>query len=317
MILFGILLAVVVGGQGFELVGLSGELGALVFGALLASHPRAGELAKSLWSIKEFFLVGFFLQIGLGGLPDANAVLFAGLMTLLLPLKGVLFFLLLIYFKLRARSAYLAGLTLTNYSEFGLIVVSVVMPQFLIPLALTVALSFVLSAPLNRIAHPLYDKLASRLLPLERDIHHPDEAPVSLGDAEVLIMGMGRTGTAAYEYLQHKTHLAALDSDPAKVLSHQQQGLNVFFADAEDQILWQGLDLSKIKAVLLCMSDLEAKLIAARKLRDAGFCGLIVSHSMHNDEAKAIIAAGADHTYLTMSEAGLGLAERVRQHISL
>ena len=317
MILFGILLAVVVGGQGFELVGLSGELGALVFGALLASHPRAGELAKSLWSIKEFFLVGFFLQIGLGGLPDANAVLFAGLMTLLLPLKGVLFFLLLIYFKLRARSAYLAGLTLTNYSEFGLIVVSVVMPQFLIPLALTVALSFVLSAPLNRLAHPLYDKLASRLLPLERDIHHPDEAPVSLGDAEVLIMGMGRTGTAAYEYLQHKTHLAALDSDPAKVLSHQQQGLNVFFADAEDQILWQGLDLSKIKAVLLCMSDLEAKLIAARKLRDAGFGGLIVSHSMHNDEAKAIIAAGADHTYLTMSEAGLGLAERVRQHISL
>jgi hypothetical protein len=65
------------------------------------------------------------------------------------------------------------------------------------------------------------------------------------------------------------------------------------------------------------MSDLEAKLIAARKLREAGFTGLIVSHSMHGDEAKAIIAAGADHTYLTMSEAGLGLAERVRQHISL
>jgi hypothetical protein len=69
--------------------------------------------------------------------------------------------------------------------------------------------------------------------------------------------------------------------------------------------------------VLLCMSDLEAKLIAARKLRDSGFQGLIVSHSMHSDEASAIIAAGADHTYLTMSEAGLGLAERVRQHIAL
>ncbi|MCT6699174.1 cation:proton antiporter family protein [Rheinheimera sp. 4Y26] len=316
-ILFGVLLAVVLGGGGFHLVGLSSELGALVFGALLASHPRAGELSKTLWGLKEFFLVGFFLNIGLGGLPDQQAWIFAALMTLLLPLKGAMFFALLIAFKLRARSAFLSGLTLANYSEFALIVASVAMPQFLIPLALTVALSFVVSAPLNRLAHPLYEKLASRLIPFERNIRHPDEQPVSLGDAEVLIMGMGRTGTAAYDYLQHKTHLAALDSDPARVRLHQEKGNNVFFADAEDQIFWQGLDISQLKAVLLCMSDMEAKIIAARKLREAGFAGLIVSHSMHHDEAKAIIAAGADHTYLTMSEAGLGLAERVRQHIAI
>lgn len=316
-ILFGVLLAVVLGGGGFHLVGLSSELGALVFGALLASHPRAGELSKTLWGLKEFFLVGFFLNIGLGGLPDQQAWIFAALMTLLLPLKGALFFALLIAFKLRARSAFLSGLTLANYSEFALIVASVSMPQFLIPLALTVALSFVVSAPLNRFAHPLYEKLASRLIPFERNIRHPDEQPVSLGDAQVLIMGMGRTGTAAYDYLQHKTHLAALDSDPARVRLHQEKGNNVFFADAEDQIFWQGLDISRLQAVLLCMSDMEAKIIAARKLRDAGFAGLIVSHSMHHDEAKAIIAAGADHTYLTMSEAGLGLAERVRQHIAV
>lgn len=316
-ILFGVLLAVVLGGGGFHLVGLSSELGALVFGALLASHPRAGELAKTLWGLKEFFLVGFFLNIGLGGLPDEQAWLFAGLMTLLLPIKGLLFFALLILFKLRARSAFLSGLSLTNYSEFALIVASVAMPQFLIPLALTVALSFVVSAPLNRYAHPLYEKLAHRLIPLERNLHHPDEQPVSLGDAEVLIMGMGRTGSAAYEYLEHKTHLAALDSDPARVRHYQRLGRNVFFADAEDQVFWQGLQLGRIKAVILCLSDVEAKLIASRKLRQAGFAGLIVSHSMQKDEAEKILAAGADHTYLTMSEAGLGLAERVRQHITV
>lgn len=316
-ILFGVLLAVVIGGGGFHLVGLSSELGALVFGALLASHPRSGELAKTLWSLKEFFLVGFFLNIGLGGLPDEQAWLFAGLMTLLLPLKSLLFFALLIVFKLRARSAFLSGLSLSSYSEFALIVASVAMPQFLIPLALTVALSFVVAAPLNRFAHPLYEKLAHRLIPFERNIHHPDEQPVSLGDAEVLIMGMGRTGSAAYEYLQHKTKLAALDSDPARVLYHQTLGNNVFFADAEDQVFWQGLDYGQMKAVILCLSDLEAKLIATRKLRQAGFAGLIVSHSMQKEEAEMIMAAGANHTYLTMSEAGLGLAERVRQHMSV
>lgn len=314
LILFGLLLALVIGGKGFEMVGLSSELGALVFGAILAKHPRAGELSKSLWSIKEFFLVGFFLQIGIDGLPDANAWLFAGVMSLLLPLKALLFFLLLILFKLRARSAFLASISLTNYSEFGLIVASVVLPEWLIPLALTVAISFVISAPLNRMAHPLYEKLCNRLLKFERNIHHPDEQPVSLGDADVLIMGMGRTGTAAYNYLASSRKIIAMDSDPAKVLEHQKKGINIFYADAEDQVFWQGLDFGQVEAVILSMNDVEAKMIAAKKLRMAGFNGFIVSHSMHTDEARDIIEAGADQTYLTMSEAGVGIAEHVKQH---
>ncbi|GAB2928926.1 cation:proton antiporter domain-containing protein [Rheinheimera gaetbuli] len=314
LILFGLMLALVIGGKGFELVGLSSELGALVFGALLAKHARAGELSKSLWSIKEFFLVGFFLQIGIDGLPDANAWLFAGVMSLLLPVKAILFFLLLILFKLRARSAFLTSISLTNYSEFGLIVASVVLPEWLIPLALTVAISFVISAPLNRMAHPLYEKLCHRLLKFERNIHHPDEQPVSLGDADVLIMGMGRTGTSAYNYLQTSRKIIAMDSDPAKVAEHQQKGINIFYADAEDQVFWQGLDFGKVEAVILSMNDVEAKMIAAKKLRSAGFGGFIVSHSMHDDEARDIIAAGADQTYLTMAEAGVGIAEHVKQH---
>lgn len=316
LVLFGMLLALVIGGFGFEQVGLSSELGALVFGAMLAKHPRAGELSKSLWSIKEFFLVGFFLQIGIGGLPGPDAWVFALLMTALLPLKAMLFFLLLIFFKLRARSAFLSGLSLTNYSEFGLIMASVALQEWIVPLALTVALSFVVSAPINRFAHPLYERLARRLIPLERDIHHPDEQPVSLGDADVLIMGMGRTGTAAYEYLKDKFRLVALDSDPARVLQHQSLDHNIFFADAEDQMFWENLDFGSVRAVVLSINEAEAKRIAAEKLRLRGFKGLIVSHSMHEDEARLIIQAGADQTYLTMSEAGVGLAEHVRQKIT-
>lgn len=315
LVLFGLLLALVVGGYGFELVGLSSELGALVFGSMLAKHPRSGELSKSLWSIKEFFLVGFFLEIGIGGLPDADAWWFALAMTALLPLKALLFFALLLAFKLRARSAFLTGLSLTNYSEFGLIVASVALPNFMVPLALTVALSFVISAPLNRIAHPLYERLARHLIPFERNTRHPDEQPVSLGDADVLIMGMGRTGTAAYEYLCEKFTLVALDSDPARVKFHQEQGRTIFFADAEDQMFWEDLDFGTVRAVILSLNEAEAKRIATQKLRQAGFMGLIVSHSMHEDEAALIIAAGADQTYLTMSEAGVGLAEHVRQKI--
>ncbi|WP_415755455.1 cation:proton antiporter [Pseudomonas leptonychotis] len=312
MLLLGLLLALVAGGYGFEQLGLSAELGALAFGALLAKHKRATELSNSLWGIKEVFLVGFFLQIGMGGLPDADALIFALVMTLLLPLKGVLFFFLFLLFRLRARSAFLTSVSLTNYSEFGLIMASVVMPQWLIPLAITVALSFVISAPLNRIAHPLYERFARRLIPLERNIRHPDEQPLSLGDTQTLVMGMGRTGRAAYDYLKEQGYrVVGLDSDPVVIEQGKVAGRRVLFADGEDPVFWQHLDMSGVDAVILTLNDEETKVIATQKLRERGFSGLVVSHALYEDMAKRIQEAGADRTYLTMSEAGSGLAEHV------
>ena len=56
--------------------------------------------------------------------------------------------------------------------------------------------------------------------------------------------------------------------------------------------------------------ELQAKLIAARKLRERGFRGPIVSQALYEDHLERITAAGADHTYLTFHHAGVGLAER-------
>ncbi len=312
LVLLGLLLALVLGGLGFEAVGMSSELGALIFGAILANHPRSQELAKSLWSVKEVFLVGFFLQIGIGGLPDQQALIFALVAGLVLPLKGLLFYFLLLGFRLRARSSFLTSLSLTNYSEFGLIVASVALPDWLVPLAITVSLSFLISAPANRFAHSIYEKISRRIVRFESRKRHPDEQPISLGDTRVLVMGMGRTGTAAYDWLQpHEPRIMGLDSDPAKTEKHQKEGRNVVFADAEDTTFWEGLHMPALQSVVLAMSDIEGKLIAARMLRKLGFTGYIVAHTMFADEARKIREAGADEAYLTMSETGVALASHL------
>ncbi|WP_417567306.1 cation:proton antiporter [Marinobacter sp.] len=312
LVLLGLLLALVLGGLGFESVGLSSELGALVFGAMLANHPRSQELSKSLWSVKEVFLVGFFLQIGIGGLPDGDALMFAVIAGLILPLKGILFFFLLLVFRLRARSGFLSSLALTNYSEFGLIVASIALPEWLVPLAISVSLSFLFSAPLNRFSHTLYERFAHGLSRFEGSKHHPDEQPLSLGDTRVMIMGMGRTGTAAYDWLSdEQPKLMGLDSDPAKATQHQKEGRNVVFADAEDASFWNGLHMPAVESVILAMGDIEGKLIAARMLRKMGFKGFIVAHTMYEDEARQIREAGADEAYLTMSETGVALASHL------
>jgi predicted Kef-type K+ transport protein len=310
LVLMGMLLSLVLGGMGFEAMGLSSEIGALVMGLLLSTHKRASELSESLWALKEVFLVGFFLQIGMSGLPDSGALVFALVMALLLPFKAALFFGLLVGFKLRARTSFLSALSLTAYSEFGLIVAAVLLPEWLVPLAVAVAVSFIIAAPINRLAHPLFERWSARLQRFERACMHPDEQSRDLGDAEVLVLGMGRTGTAAYDHLAAAgKRMVGLDADTYKAEAHEQEGRNVFFADAEDSNFWLRLDLTRVEAAILAMDDIEAKLIAARMLRRGGFRGPIISHSLHEDHRDRLMEAGATHTYLTMSQAGVGLAE--------
>lgn len=308
LVLMGVVLAVAAGGMGFQAVGLSSEVGALAMGLVLSQHPRAQELSQALWGIKEVFLISFFLQIGMSGLPDAHALMFAAIFALLLPLKGALFSALLIAFRVRARNAFLGGLSLAAYSEFGLIVAASILEEWLVPLAVTVALSFVIAAPVNRFAHALFDRFETYLTRFETDTQHPDEQPVDLGDATVLVLGMGRIGSAAYDFfIEQGISVTGLDSDPNKV-EHQRR--HVHYADVEDAGFWQHLDISHLKAVSLATPNTESKLMAARQLRKAGFNGNIIAGLHFQDEEEALKAAGVDHTYLLMSGAGIGIAEK-------
>jgi predicted Kef-type K+ transport protein len=320
LLLFGLAFAIIIGGHGFEAAGLSSELGALVFGALLAGHDRAEELSKSLWALKEVFLVGFFLTIGMNGLPSANDWVFAVAVVALLPLQGLVFHLLLTGFKLKSRSAFLASASLTNFSEFGLIVAAVAMPEWTVPLALAVALSFLISAPLNRFAHPIFDKYENKLNKLERNVRHPDEEPVSLGNATILVMGMGRVGSAAYRNINDGTEgqiVIGLDSDQEKINKLKEKGYHVHYADAEHANFWTSVDLTNLKSIILSMDCHEACKIAARSIRQSGYKGYVAAHAMYKDQAKAIKKAGADEVFLTMEEAGEGLAGHVMSELKV
>ena len=317
LVIFGLLLALV-GGAAFEHVGMSSELGALVLGGLLSGHPKAVELFKSLWGLKEAFLVGFFLQISLTGWPSETGLLYVALLTLLLPLKSVLFFFLLLAYRLRSRSAFLVSLSLSSYSEFALICIPVgieagwITMEWAVILALAITLSFIVTAPINRVAHRVYARLESRLLPFQTTERHPDEQPLLLGRSHYLVLGMGRSGTAAYDFLTgHGARVAGLDSDPTKVARHRKVGRRVMFADGEDPGLWHQLELDEVRAVLMTMPDAQSTSLSARDLRRHGFTGLIGATSRYHDEERLLLEAGVDMTFLTHEESGVGLAEHV------
>ena len=318
LVLMGMLLSLVIGGMGFQALGLSSEIGALVMGLMLSGHARAKELAESLWSLKEIFLVGFFLQIGMSGLPGWTDLWLALGLLALLPLKGALFFAIFLLFRLRARSAFLAALSLTAYSEFALIIAARELPEWLVPLALAVSLSFVLAAPLNRMAQTLFDRWEDPLQRFEPSRVHRDEMPTDMGNARVMVLGMGRTGTAAYDRLTVICdRVVGMDADQYRVASHRTAGRNVRLADVEDTAFWRALDISVLEAAVLAIDSIEAKETAALSLRQKGFTGPIIAHALHDSDLDRLYRAGATETWLTMNEAGIGLADQTARAMDL
>jgi predicted Kef-type K+ transport protein len=323
LLLYGAVVAIAIGGAGFELVGLSPELGALLLGTLLASHRRAQELNNALWGLKELFLVGFFLSIGLSGVPTLATLNMTIWAMLLLPAKITVLFGLLLLFGLRARTSFLTSLSLATYSEFGLIVIDAAVDadvlgnEWLVAAALTVAVSFAVAAWVNAHAHGIFERMSPWLDRLERDRPHPDDEPITLGSAEILVAGMGRLGTGAYDYLASKGMLVVgSDSDPGKLERHRREGRRVVYADAEDASFWQRLNIDRIRAVMLAVPEINPKKIAGRELRRRGFTGLLVSTHVFPEEETPIMNAGFDASYNYFTEAGVGFARDIMESLA-
>ncbi|HJL18959.1 MAG TPA: cation:proton antiporter [Sandaracinaceae bacterium LLY-WYZ-13_1] len=321
-------LAATLGGASlFELVGLKADLGALVAGLLCAGHARSEELAKSLLGLKDVFLVGFFLTIGLTGLPTWESFAVAVALSLLLPFKSGFFLWLATRFRLRARTALLMAFALGNYSEFGLIVGAVAVsagwlaPSWLVTLALATGLSFLASSLLNERAFDVYRARREWLARFERAEPVPEERAVHVGDAQVLVFGMGRVGTHAYDSVAKAlgADVVGFDIDPRVVEAHRENDRHVIEASATDADFWERLDIDReaVRLVLLAMSSHHENRIAIRQLRDEGFEGTIGATARHDDEVSALEREGADVVFHVLEDAGPAFADRALEACQL
>lgn len=314
-LLFGLMLALG-GGALFEALGLSSELGALIAGMLLSGNTVADELSKKLWGLKEAFLVGFFLEVGLAGLPSLQDFYFALAALAVLPLKALLFFSLMLMFKLRARTSFIATISLTSYSEFTLIAGTVAASAGFIPagvvvaFALLTAVSFAANAPLAIWEEQLWKKFETLLVRFERDVRHPDQQIISLGSSEYLVMGMGNAGRAAYDrFKKEGKNVVGMDIDPARIERNLAEGRRVLYGDMQDVELWNNLDLNNIKAVIMAIGTPEAKVNATRLMRSNNFRGSIYALTFRDEEQKALREAGASAVCMPITQAGRKLAE--------
>lgn len=322
--LFGVLAAIGLGYAAFEAVGIQGDVGALVVGALLARHPQAGELSRSLTTFKDLMLVAFFLQIGLHGAATLGMLGTALLLLVLLPFQVAVYAGLLWFMRLRRRTAFLAGLVLGNFSEFGIIVASVgadgglLSDDWVVIIAIAVALSFGLSALVNRRGVELATRLVP-LLPHQGNARlHPEDRLVDIGEADAVVLGLGRVGAATYERLrdEYGLRVVGVEHDEARIGDLAARGFEVFRADATDLQFWNRVERAgSVRVAVLAMPFHNANLIALARLHAAGFTGRVAAIARYDDDVAELRRHGAQAVFHLYGSAGAALADHAVEEL--
>lgn len=306
-----------------DIMGLGKELGGLLAGVSLASTQLREAMAARLAPLRDFLLLFFF--IALGGQLDLSligdkipaAMLFSlfvliGNPLIVLVIMGVMGY--------RARTGFLAGLTVAQISEFSLIFMAMgltlghVDSQALGLVTLVGMITIALSTYMITYSHQLYALAEPLLAPFQRQgtpREDSDQEPGPHDGYDILVFGLGRYGGAITQRLKARgLRVLGIDFNPAAVRCWRAKGYDVLYGDVSDPEFVSHLPLKGVDWVVSTVPEIETGVAQgnSRKalihtLRDHNFQGKIAVTSLRNEPG----GDSADEQYLHSAGADLVL----------
>lgn len=318
LLLFGFFIAVL-GGELFESVGLKSDLGALVFGMIIANDKKTNELANNLLHFKDFFLIAFFLNIGFIGLPNIHTVWISIVLGLLLVIKPIIYHFSFTRFKFPVRASYFSAISLTNYSEFGLIIGLIgtrmgwIGSEWLVVLALSISISFVISSLLNKHSINIFERYLKLICSFGEVKPYTCDLQSSVCEAKAFVFGMGQIGTVIYDQLiqQYPEKVIGLDSDEDVVQRHRNENRKVIVNDAADTEFWDNICKDHVNIVVLAMPNYESNSFTLKLITTTNSKVKIFATAIYDDEVSRLKNEGAHYVFNIHEEAGKGLVNDI------
>lgn len=305
MVIFSIAFAVFMAAL-CEHLHFSRELGGLLAGVALASTPYNNVIVARLSALRDFLLLFFFAH--LGSQIDLN-----GIEELLLPAVALSVFVLIgksflimgimHIFHFTSRIGFLTGISLSQISEFSLIVMSmgygaaIVSMDTLNLITLVALITMAMSTYAIAYGDALYSML-EKLFSWKPNTGNPkwkeEEYKNIPKSSDIIIFGVGRYGSAMAKLFMKKGYsILAIDFAPDTVKAAKEKGVPTIYGDAADPDFLNHLPLDKAKVIVFSfhhymvgplMTDLRRTL--AKVLREEGYTGHIAttSHRPEHDQ---------------------------------
>ena len=305
--------------------GLSLALGAFLGGMAIADTDFGHRAMGDVMPLRDTFVSVFFLSLGM--LFDLRVVIAQPLLVLGLTVafvfgKGVLATLTALVMRFPARVAWLAGVGLAQFSEFGFVLAQlgqqtgVVDAKGLAPVLSAGIVSMFLTPLLVRAA-PHVRAGEKLLAPLGKLLgaRTIDEAALVLGEkptGHVVLVGFGLSGQLIARALQAcGVKYVALELNADTVRTAREQGATVYYGDATSEEALAHANLAQARALVLVMNDPAAvQRVVATATRVAPHVPVLL-RARYLAEKAGLLQLGAHDVVAEEVEGGLEMLSRV------
>jgi Kef-type K+ transport system membrane component KefB len=290
----------------FKAMGFSLETGALVAGIALAALPSRHEISARLVTMRDFFIVVFFILLGaqmvLTGLWDTVPI---AIVLSLFVLIGNPMILMVIMglFGYRKKTAFKTGLTVAQISEFSLILVALGMKlghvdaRILSTVTLIGLITIFFSTYMILYADKLYTWLEPLLSIFERK--QISEKRLTKKQYPIILFGCNRIGQDFIDTFNGKSKkFLVVDYNPETVQDLTAKGIKTEFGDASDINFLETIDCAKLELVVSTIPSFEANSLIAEVVRKQNKKAtlMMVAHSIK--DALLLYDMGVDYVIL-------------------
>ncbi len=253
-----------------SMVGLSLALGAFLGGMVVADTEYSHRAMGDILPLRDAFVSVFFVSLGMlfdVRVVAAHPLLVGALLAGFLLAKGLLATLAAMAMRFPSRVAWLAGVGLAQFGEFGFVLARLaqsngVVDEAAVSPLLAAGIASMFLTPLFVRAAPHITAGERLLAPLERliGVRSIDEADESRKlENHVVIVGFGVAGLLAARSLNAAgAPFVVLELNADNVRRGKALGLPVYYGDATSEEALGHAHLAEARLVVLLMNDQQA-----------------------------------------------------------
>ncbi len=293
-------------GSLFDYFGFSIEIGALLAGITLSISPYKYEIGAKMKPLRDFFLLIFFILLG-------TQLTFTNFNTALVPIivlsvfvligNPIIVMIILGYLGYTKRTGLLAGLTVSQISEFSFILITLgisvghLSPGVLSLVTVVGLLTMTVSSYTILNNNRLYSALSERLRIFERRGVKVDESKFHRDkDYEIILFGYNRIGYSLRKaFKSSKKSFLVVDNNPDTIAKLVNLGIDCRYGDAEDPELLPELPLKEAKIIFSTIPNTETNLLLIDEIKKINKKAILIVVSHQIDEALRLYEAGATY----------------------
>ncbi len=312
-----------------SMVGLSLALGAFLGGMVVADTEYSHRAMGDILPLRDAFVSVFFVSLGM--LFDVREVashplLVGGLLGGFLVAKGLLATFAAMAMRFPSRVAWLAGVGLAQFGEFGFVLSRLAQSSGVVDEAgvrplLAAGIASMFLTPLLVRAAPHITAGERLLAPLERliGVRSIDEADESRKlESHVIVIGFGVAGLlTAKSLLAAGTPFIVLELNAENVRRGKELGLPVYYGDATSEEALGHAHLLEARMVVLLMNDPQAAQRVVDMLRRVAPNVPVLMRSRYLAEREGLLKVGARDVVAEEVEGAIEIIARLLRSVEV